>query len=1799
LNVLNPMREPSAPGSVLAARYRVIERLGQGGMGIVYRVVDQASGEVAALKTLPLRRGIDDRRLLLFKTEFWAMTRLRHPNLPKVHDFGNLEDGTPYFTMELVEGADLKDSLPLSLHRFYDVFTQLAQALSFIHARRLVHRDVKASNVRLTEQDGRTRVVLMDFGLVSVLGESAAGQGLSGTAAYLAPEAGHGGVVDARADLFSLGVLAAEALIGRIPRRFAAGSAPASLSASGTHLDLSGLTGFPPGLVSLLRKLVADAPSRRPASADLVVDTLVGLSGGDDPRTGTAQKRSYLATSSLVGREPELGRLRAAMDATFEGRGGVLLVAGPAGAGKTRLLREFRVEAMLRGALWAGGAGRNGVASPLQPVVEALTPFLSTLARDAASSLRRHAPGLLPVMPGLAPHVPGVEAAPPLQDPAAEAARLLDEVGAVVSALADLQPLVLALDDLQWADGTTLRFVEKLLDGAGRGARLLVLCTVRSDEVGGSPPLARLLGRHRRATLRLGPFDAGMIRELLAEQFGVEEVGADVVDALWRRTGGNAFFLHELLRYMVDEDLVRFAGGRWHLPESLVGVPLPGQLSDILRRRLDARSAEEVELLEIFAVAGRPLDLWLLTRLAGPERDQPIFARVDALRVHDLVAVDGEVVSVRHDRILEFTYERMSPERRTEIHGRVARVMDKARTNDPEQYAFPSGEVGRQYRAGGLLAEAAENLIAGAERAFRVQALEEAIALAGEAEETLVDLGERQVGGRMDRVQELLLRSVYAQSPTRALPIADRAIARYRALGWLDRVPRWRLRFGKLGLVVGLAGTLVAARRSGMSTSDFVAMLRRFLTAATWRAQGLSWASRYREALEAADEVALFAPPDSAGTVASLIAANGALLFTGRLREQSEGLERAYALLRGKPGAQFAPFDRRVAVRGAVGGGYAMGAIWRSDPEALRWLDLEDGVDDDIAPTILEGVEALARVCFHAARGEARAMEAEYRRYLTGKVIIRPEEREEIEHWVAWACVDRGEHERARELADTFVHRGPISEAWASLIRARLPGTPLGRIAAAEEGIAAASREGSRSSLTIALAKLVLADAERDAGAPARCRALADEVLEVARDEAVGARLLEMKALRRRAEAWLAEGNCSAAVRDASDALDVATATRNPLERAFALRTLGAAEAASLRHADAERWCSAASAEFEELDNDYQLRALRDLVADPRVGLSSHTATMTLAGDAVAGGGRISPEAASLLVGSLDLDATARGVLDVIGERLPDRDVVLFLAAGEHRPARVLVLDAGGEITDAPEAMPLSVISLAADDARMRAEFAPVRDGGWLLPLRAANAAGGAPAAAVYLPPEPEPVPEALVRDLRVILTLAAAGVRNALHHEQLMQREYRLTMTNQLGQVLGAVRDSADLITVILDRMLDLGRADKAFIMLRDGPGGELTFRAARDIARHNLPGSDFAVSRGLIEEALRSREILRVDDELDLAERTSIQGLELKSVTVVPLRSIVGALGRGDEAAQIAQQTLLTVDASHLGEFLRDTASEAAEAIGVVYLESRARFAGAQDRALLRLLADQAGFAIDISRLQQALVKEAAAQERLKQRQQQLMRYMSADVAEAVMARPDLLQLGSARRAVTILFADVRGFTAWASTRSPEVVVAALNRIFSVQTEVLFAHGGTLDKFLGDGLMAIFGAPIHDDHHAERAVSAAAEMQLRVRALLEEMAAEQEEDRIAGIGIGVHSGIAAVGNIGSELRMEYTAIGDTVNLASRLCDHAAPGQVLVSRVSAEQSGLPGDRFHPVDDRTVKGRSEPVEVVEVVLPPA
>jgi adenylate cyclase len=202
---------------------------------------------------------------------------------------------------------------------------------------------------------------------------------------------------------------------------------------------------------------------------------------------------------------------------------------------------------------------------------------------------------------------------------------------------------------------------------------------------------------------------------------------------------------------------------------------------------------------------------------------------------------------------------------------------------------------------------------------------------------------------------------------------------------------------------------------------------------------------------------------------------------------------------------------------------------------------------------------------------------------------------------------------------------------------------------------------------------------------------------------------------------------------------------------------------------------------------------------------------------------------------------------------------------------------------------------------------------------------------------------------------------------------------------------------------------------------------------------------------------------------------------------------------------------------------------------------------------------------------------------------RFVNPHVVNELMAHGGLSREGESRE-VSLLFSDIRGFTSLSEKRTPQEVVSLLNRYFSRQVEVIFRNGGTLDKFIGDAIMAVWGAPLDDPKHAEKAVRCALEMSDTLDAFKLELG---ELGKAFDAGIGVHSGPAVVGLIGSEQRREYTSIGDTVNLASRI-EGLTKGVARIL-VSEETRLLCADAFdfEPRGLYKVKGRAQDVALYE------
>jgi adenylate cyclase len=206
----------------------------------------------------------------------------------------------------------------------------------------------------------------------------------------------------------------------------------------------------------------------------------------------------------------------------------------------------------------------------------------------------------------------------------------------------------------------------------------------------------------------------------------------------------------------------------------------------------------------------------------------------------------------------------------------------------------------------------------------------------------------------------------------------------------------------------------------------------------------------------------------------------------------------------------------------------------------------------------------------------------------------------------------------------------------------------------------------------------------------------------------------------------------------------------------------------------------------------------------------------------------------------------------------------------------------------------------------------------------------------------------------------------------------------------------------------------------------------------------------------------------------------------------------------------------------------------------------------------------------------------------------YLSQEVINELLNDPDKLKLGGERKLLTVLFSDVRGFTSFSESHQPEEVVAMLNEILTEQVKVVFKNDGTLDKFVGDELMAFYGAPgiRHLKDHALVAVRTAVEIQARLKEIRQKWSGEKRES--LQIGIGINTGEMVVGNMGSAERMDYTVIGDNVNLAARLCSAASKDEIIISETTYEQvkDHIQTEKLEPI---SVKGKAKPIAIYRVI----
>ncbi len=751
------------PPELLAGRYRILSPLGAGGMGEVFLAEDTRLERRVAVKMLPASVEADAVARERLRREALAAAGLDHPYICKVYEIGDA-DGRVFIVMEYVEGDTLhvtarKALLPV--RQVLDIAHELTQALDAAHRRGPVHRDLKPSNVMLTPQG---HVKVMDFGLAKqiVARPSPSGTGAGGapdtqthdgaastdarvaltdagtrlgTPAYMSPEQILGAALDPRSDLFSLGVILHELATGRHP--FLRDDPSDTMAAILRDPPTPGSRDLdePAGFGAVIHRLLSKACAERHQTTTALLDDLEALRANawSSSRTTTTAPATPAERTPFVGRDTESTELARLLDQMLTGQGGLVLLGGEPGVGKTRLARELMATARQRGCLCLTGHcyEMEGTA-PYVPFVESTEQAVHLLPEAARAAKGEVAPEIATIVPSLRRTYPDI---PPLPDvPANQQRRLI--FGGFLEYLRRgtlKSPMVLLLDDLHWADESTLQLLEHLAPHLPT-MRVLVVGTYRDVELDVTRPFAKALEsflRQRLATrIALRRLPESSVQELLTKMSG-SAPPSGLVTAVFRETEGNPFFVEEVYQHLSEEGKLFDGSGAWKADLRVDTIEVPEGVRLVIGRRLGRLGEQARKVLTAGAVIGRTFPLDLLQAVAELPDDAVLDALEEAERAQ-LVAADASQRTVRygfvHELIRTTLVTTLSLPRRQRLHLKVADALEHLRAASLESHA--SALAHHLYQAGAAAdsSRTATFLMMAGRRALSAGAFEETLA---------------------------------------------------------------------------------------------------------------------------------------------------------------------------------------------------------------------------------------------------------------------------------------------------------------------------------------------------------------------------------------------------------------------------------------------------------------------------------------------------------------------------------------------------------------------------------------------------------------------------------------------------------------------------------------------------------------------------------------------------------------------------------------------------------------------------------------------------------------------------------------------------------------------------------------------------------------------------------------------------------------------------------------------------------------------------------------------------------------
>lgn len=794
LSALEARQTLHLPGQLLKDRYKIEARLAKSEVGTVLKATDTRLSRPVIIKVFS--PSFSRPALEQFRAEAQRMAQLNAPNVAAVFDY-NEEKGLAYLVTEYVPGKTLRqlldqDEPPPPLK----IALEILKALEYAHSRGVIHGNLKPENILIAET-----IKLTDFGLRWIeqgrrLTETPL---LMGRADYLAPEQILGQQVEPRTDLYAFGVIFYELLTGRRP--FSAEETDDLLE---QHLHQQPL---PPrqlnpkisrSLEHLVLKLLSKEPGKRYATATQVIRVLENTQYAAHPSAAFDEREGefggFRPRSRIIGRETQVNRLLKLWELAQQGQGQVVLIAGEAGIGKTRLAQE--VAAQIHNAVvLAGHCSEAEGRSPYYPFIEAGRDYL---ARTPTANLRLQMADSAPVVATLLPELYDlIPDLPPLAqlNTEHERLRLMHGLAQFVYRATAARSWFLLLDDLHWADTASLQVFHYLVRNIDT-APLFVVGTYRDIELDPEHPLnemRRSLSRYPAYHhMQLNRLDQQGVGQLLNEFWG-QEVPQEWVAAIYQRTGGNPFYAEEAAKDLVDQGTAALREGVWHFAPA-IDVQLPQRAHDLILRRVSRLTTGPQDLLRLAAVLGQQFTFDNLLTVAGQSEEQ-LLENLDILLERELIH-EGEnntMLAFNHGEIQEVVYGDLNPLRKRVLHRRVAGAIEDANSNGIEAV---SKDLAHHYAEAGDNKKAFEYSLVAGKQARNLHAYqlalswyEHALRLLPEqaSPETMTELYEGL--GHMRQAQALQMESLEAFTKMReAAEAAGNAISQARAWSRISEI---------------------------------------------------------------------------------------------------------------------------------------------------------------------------------------------------------------------------------------------------------------------------------------------------------------------------------------------------------------------------------------------------------------------------------------------------------------------------------------------------------------------------------------------------------------------------------------------------------------------------------------------------------------------------------------------------------------------------------------------------------------------------------------------------------------------------------------------------------------------------------------------------------------------------------------------------------------------------------------------------------------------------------------------------